>query len=254
MSLISSFFSLLSGGSTQEPDDQRPEGTPQIIKPVICAQPLSPIKEVNSLGKNEILPASDHLRVIIILDESSSMGTIKNSMRNSINDFLVKQQKDSVDNTTFTLVKFSDFVRTTIDNVPINEVKLLTERDYVPSGCTALNDAIGLTIERFSLQSNVIMVIVTDGAENVSQYYTNGTAIKQLIGKYKHEKQWNFVYLSCDADTFGQGQNLGFAASAQSSNICYDKLNMANFMSGRLSDAVSQQRSTGQKVNDSLNN
>lgn len=200
------------------------------------------------------LSATDALKIVMILDESGSMKIIKDKMRISINEFITNQQKEKVDATTFTLVKFSDNVGTVIDNVSMDMVKPLNEKDYEPTGSTALFDAIGLTIDRFREQPNVIMVIVTDGEENASIQYTDRKTIATLISKYKTEKKWNFVYLSCDVDTFNQGENMGYARSAQSSNVRYDKFHMGNFIGGGLSKAVSCQRATGQTVNQTLNN
>lgn len=205
-------------------------------------------------GKSVVpLPATDALKVVMVLDESGSMINIKEKMRQSINEFITNQQKEKVDGTTFTLVKFSDNVETVIDNVPINLVKLLEPKDYVPTGSTALFDAVGLTIDRFRQQPAVVMVIVTDGAENVSRYYTDKKGIASLISKYKTEKKWNFVYLSCDIDTFDQGETMGYASSAQSSNVRYEKAHMGSFIGSSLSKAVSCQRATGQTVNQTLN-
>ena len=198
------------------------------------------------------LPATDALKVVMILDESGSMASIKKKIRDEINALIEKQQKEKTDGTTFTLVKFNDNVKTIIDNVPMAMVKPLDEKDYAPDGCTALFDAVGLTADRFREQPKVIMVIVTDGAENASRYYAN---VRSIIDKYQTEKKWNFVYLSCDYETFQQGVSMGYSSSSQSSNIQYNKEDMARFLSHGLSEAISSGRSGAVEgsINDVIN-
>jgi hypothetical protein len=222
-------------------------------KQAVVQAPVVQPKQVSIPSIEGKLAVTNGLKIVIVLDESGSMGSIKDKMRSGVNEFIQGQQNQKADGTTFTLVKFSDNVSTVVDNKPIDEVKTLTENDYIPTGSTALFDAVGLTIERFSEQPKVLMVIVTDGEENASRKYTKKQEITKLIAKYKDEKKWNFVYLSCDVDTFAQGQAMGYAASSQTSNVQVQKSMMSNYMGAQLNAAVSSFRKSGTNVNDTLN-
>ena len=90
------------------------------------------------------------------------------------------------------------------DNVPVSEVKTLTDKDYSPCCMTPLYDAVGTTITRVhalkSREENAlaIVTIITDGYENASHEFTL-TAIRSLIESYK-EQGWQFTYIGADHD------------------------------------------------------
>lgn len=206
-----------------------------------------------SSSKKTINNIDNNLKIIMILDESGSMFSIKQKIMTSINDFIKSQKELSNDGSTFTLVKFSDNVNTVIIDTPLESVDILKNDEYTPAGCTALYDGIGFTIEKFKNCSNVIMVIVTDGQENASTTYNN-KIIQNTIKQYRDEKNWKFVYLSCDIDTFEQGNNIGIKRSAHTSNCVVNKNSMGNYISTTLNSAISDYRTKGTDVNTTLNN
>lgn len=159
-------------------------------------------------------------KVVIVLDESGSMSPVQMDIIRSINN-LLKEQKEIKDRpAVFTLVKFSgnNNIKAIMQNVPLSEVQLLSSADYRPDGGTALYDAIGETINAFEDESNVLMVIVTDGQENESVRY-NKDEITRKVDLMKATKAWNYVYICCDDATEQQGFGLGFSKSAHSSNM-----------------------------------
>lgn len=193
------------------------------------------------------------LHIIFIIDKSGSMTNIAEQMRTSINEFIKTQQDLKIDGSTFTCVMFSDNVYTFIDKQPLCEVKQLVKNDYVTTGSTALFDAIGMTIEKYKHETNVLLVIVTDGEENASRKFTEKKTITEMIADVKDKNKWNTVYLSCDIDTFSQGEQLGIGVSLNSSNACVSKNKMSGYLNTRLSDAVSNFRTNSVNINDSLN-
>lgn len=193
------------------------------------------------------------LHIIFVIDKSGSMLNISEQMRLSINDFIKTQQELKTDNSMFTCVMFSDIVTTVIDKKSLADVKPLEKSDYVTSGSTALFDAIGMTVEKFKNDTNVLLVVVTDGQENASRKYTNKKSITDMIADVKENKKWNVVYLSCDIDTFNQGDQLGMAASLQSSNAYVNKDNMGAYLKTRLSRAVTGYRTNSSSINTDLN-
>jgi hypothetical protein len=203
-----------------------------------------------TLLKSQTNPAS--LKIVMVLDESGSMADIKLKIIKSINDFVMEQQQLKSDGTTMTLLKFSDKLKYVFQRKPLEDIREITPFDYMPDGSTALYDAIGNAIEQFKEESNVIMVIVTDGQENASKNYTR-SKITDMINKCKSNKLWNFVYLSSDIDTFTQGNNIGMANSFQSTNYVTQKECMGSYLSQDLSRAVKAQRVTGVNMNSILN-
>lgn len=157
-------------------------------------------------------------RIVLVLDSSGSMSSQRNDVIGGINE-TIRQQRREVpgDNeTNFTVVTFSDSVNSPIDH-KLATVPLFTEKDYRPSGSTALYDAIGFTIERYKSESNVIFLVMTDGEENASKHFTHHQ-VTQQIQKIKEAKNWNFIYLSEDINTFKQGERLGYNSSAYNCN------------------------------------
>src|ERR1700679_3537488 len=108
------------------------------------------------------------VHIVMLLDESGSMASIKHDIIKSVNDFINEQKTIKDPNCTFTFVSFSDTVRTMSLKTPLHRTFPLTVENYNPTGSTALYKAIIDTINLFEHDSNVLMVIVTDGQENAS--------------------------------------------------------------------------------------
>ena len=166
------------------------------------------------------------LHIILILDESGSMDPIRKDIIGSFNKFIREQQDLKVDNkdkTAVTFIKFNDKITKIFEKEPLEKVKEIGLDDYIPGGCTALNDAVGTMIDKYSAEKNVCFVVITDGEENSSKKYT-GVLIREKIDE-KKDKGWNFIYLSSDLKTATQGACLGVRSSEQGcttgeNNVC----------------------------------
>lgn len=164
---------------------------------------------------------SSKIGIALIIDESGSMESIKDKVITSINSFLQEQrqyffsQNYNLD-PRVTLVTFNNQINLKGMDVPLNDIKF---ENYNPSGTTALNDAIGETINRLSLMryTKVIVCIVTDGMENASKKFTRNY-VSEMITEFQ-QKGWNFVYLCTSFDDFNkgslinQGNSLGITTS-----------------------------------------
>jgi hypothetical protein len=217
----------------------------------VCEHPM--IVPDKRFGRPDPIKSDESFKIVIILDESGSMESIKDSMIRSLND-LIKEQKQIKGGkpTTFTLVKFNDKVKRVINNKPLEEVNLLSSEDYSPNGSTALYDCIGDTIERFRNEQDVLMVIITDGQENASRDYTKREVTKMIEDKKKYDN-WTYVYLSCDLGTFGQGNDLGFANSSFATNVQISKDGYGSYMSNNFNSALENYRKKGTSVQMQLN-
>ena len=97
---------------------------------------------------------------------------------------------------------------------PIANIEPLTEEDYVPEAATPLIDAavkiIKATDEAVQKRGddpNVVVVIQTDGQENVSVEYT--TADLAALIKEKQEAGWQFLFLGAGLDAFDAARQAG---------------------------------------------
>ena len=143
---------------------------------------------------------------LIIIDESGSMQSIKTAAIDSVNETIQTirsaQKKYEEQEHYVSLVTFNDDVKTIYECVPVDEVKELTAETYQPACCTALYDAMGISLnalrKKVAEDDKVLVTVVTDGYENASKEYS-GKAIKALVDELK-TKGWVFAYIGANQD------------------------------------------------------
>ena len=155
--------------------------------------------------------------IILIIDKSGSMCSIKDDAIGGYNEFIEKQ-KTGKGTANVTTILFDTDYKVVNENVDVNVVEHLNEETYHPSGMTALLDSVGKTInnvgKRLSNTSEenrpekVIMCILTDGQENSSTKYNRGK-IKEMIEHQKEKYNWEFIYLGANQDSFTEAGNIG---------------------------------------------
>ena len=154
----------------------------------------------------------DLSEIVIILDESGSMGSCKTDTIGGVNLFL-ENQKRIKGEVRVTLVKFSDYYKIINDAVLLDQVAYLDENNYTPSYSTALLDAVGKTINNLGRRladtpeterpERVIFVIITDGFENSSREFTRNQVF-QMVTHQKQKYSWEFIFLGADIDAWGE--------------------------------------------------
>ena len=139
---------------------------------------------------------------IFILDRSGSMETIRDDTIGGYNAFIESQKQFGG---TMTLILFDHEYNEMYSQKPIGDVEPLTTETFVPRGSTALLDAIGKTLKRFTEPSTCI--ILTDGHENSSTEYTKAH-IKDLV-EHATKAGWDFTYLGANQDAFQVANDMG---------------------------------------------
>lgn len=147
---------------------------------------------------------NEFMDIVFLLDRSGSMSGIEKETIEGYNSYIGSQKNN---NARVTTVLFDDYYEKITDRENIKKVKKLTTNEYYVRGCTALLDAIGKTINYMdsSKAKKVIFIITTDGLENASKEY-NKDKIKELIKKHKN---WEFMYIGADIDSYNEGSSLG---------------------------------------------
>lgn len=164
--------------------------------------------------------------IIILLDRSGSMQSIRADMQRSIQSFLDERKMDKTKDCRVTFIQFDhsyviDPTGYQVEFVskPINLVENVT---FSPRGMTALNDsvvrAIDETGQRFAQMkeedrpSFVYFMIITDGLENNSRKFT-ATDVKNRIEHQTKNYNWEFRYLGANQDAGATGENIGIDKS-----------------------------------------
>lgn len=151
----------------------------------------------------------------LIMDASGSMSGVQIETLNALNSQIESIRKTAANNPEQTiyvsLTLFDTGVKELITNSAPNCIQLLTRSQYVPNGATALLDAIGSRIARLeevvTSEDDVVMVILTDGEENASQFY-NYAQIANKIKALTDKGNWSFSFLGADIDAWSIAQNL----------------------------------------------
>lgn len=159
----------------------------------------------------------DYTHIAVVLDRSGSMGAIREETIDGFNEFL-NGQKSAEGAATLTLTQFDTEFQLVHSFKHINQVPELNHKTYVPRGCTALYDAIGLTINSCGRQlaemvederpEKVVFVILTDGEENSSCKFSY-EEIQQMIEHQTEVYSWNFVFLGANINAVEIARDLG---------------------------------------------
>lgn len=162
-----------------------------------------------------------------ILDRSGSMESIRQAAIDGYNVFLRDHQAAPGHN-RFSLVFFDSRIETRLDSIPVAEAVPLDLDTYVPSGGTALLDAIGDTIDRLGKRfaalpaadrpEHVTIAILTDGEENSSARYTWADVSKRI--QHQTEKySWEFLFLGAGEDAIATASKMNIHAANASSFV-----------------------------------
>ena len=189
----------------------------------------------------------DYTHIIVVLDRSGSMGSIRKDMQGGFNEF-INEQKEVEGEATLTLAQFDNDYEVVHSNIDVADVPNLV---LVPRGYTALLDAIGrtLTTERERINAidendqpeKVVCVTITDGYENASHEY-NRTRIAEMIKNLEELEtpDWSFVFLGANMDAIAEGGSMGVRAGSSYTYAASGAGTRCAFMS--LTDSMTRHR------------
>ena len=173
--------------------------------------------------------------IVFILDQSGSMGHLRDDTIGGYNTY-VEDQKKEPGEAYLTTVLFDDCYIVLHDHIKIQDVPVLTEKYYRPGGCTALMDAIGRTITSVGRRladtpeeerpAHVIFVITTDGYENASKEYTR-EKVKQMIEHQQSKYSWTFLFFGAGIDAYQEAESIGIG-SVHTMSVTADKTGTDN--------------------------
>lgn len=157
--------------------------------------------------------------IVCVIDNSGSMQMIKSDAIGGFNAFIESQRKLEGE-ARVSVYLFNSKVVQIADNMDIQDVDLLTDETYVTGGMTAMNDAIGTTLDSVGQRimsmpaderpDEVVFCILTDGEENSSKEYTT-THVKDQIVHRQNNFNWEFVFLAANQDALKTGADYAFS-------------------------------------------
>lgn len=165
----------------------------------------------------------DYTKIVFIVDRSGSMASIAKDIIGGYNKFIADQKALKHGTCDVSFYQFDTLYEAVYENTPIDFVKDLDDKTFVPRGGTALLDAVGTTIKNVGshlakLQESerpekVLVVIITDGEENSSHSY-NWDQVKKSVEHQNKVYNWQFTYIGANQDAWSVGANLGIAQAA----------------------------------------
>ncbi len=155
-----------------------------------------------------------------LVDTSGSMTSIyKNVVEQGLEEF-IEQQKEIPHEVKFYGSTFSNVLTHLYRGVDLKTETTIREKYYsiCPSGSTAYYDAVADMISsissNYTINDEVVMVVVTDGADNTSRRHSL-SSMRQLILDKKNQG-WNIVMIgtnSLDTEQLSDNYGIGRGAS-----------------------------------------
>ncbi len=160
--------------------------------------------------------------VTIVLDESGSMGIVRDATIESFNSYITDLKAQKADDCFVTLQTFDTRgFRYRFEKKDLEKVSLLLRDDYQPNAGTPLYDAVmdGIASVERSKKNNegIFFVIQTDGEENSSIKNTQKDVFDKITEKQK--EGWVFLFLGANQDAWTGAGKIGIL---HANTISYD--------------------------------
>ncbi|MEY4811183.1 MAG: hypothetical protein RLZZ462_56 [Bacteroidota bacterium] len=181
-----------------------------------------------------------------IIDRSGSMSGMEKMVIDGYNEHVsgVKNLQATYPDQKFlmSLNVFDHEITTLVHPSSIEKLQELPTDAFTPRGSTALLDAIGKSIHLIESEfgkaiqndeMSVVTIIITDGAENASQFF-NYHSIAKKIKERDETGKWTFSFIGCDFDALDLTERLNIRRENVRS---YNKRNYAQ-MSHFIDDSI----------------
>jgi len=180
---------------------------------------------------------SNFIHVCFIIDESSSMYTSVNDVKEGFRKIIDEQKANEEGECAISIFRFATTVRPA-DFIMKDIRKVENQLNYNPSGCTALYDGVGTAIDKIGEvlrdmpeserpEKNLI-VIMTDGEENSSHEY-QPSKVREMIKHQEDKYSWTFLYIGTDISNTDDADRVGigykFATTRGKMGNSYDTIN-----------------------------
>lgn len=162
---------------------------------------------------------ADLTDLVVLLDRSGSMESIRTDMEGGFKSFL-EEQKSLPGHAVLSLSQFDNVYEKVYVERPIAEAPPLRIK---PRNSTALLDAMGRLIletgQRLAAKpeadrpSQVIFMVITDGLENSSVEFTR-EKVMSMVRHQEEKYSWRFLYLGANQDAIAVAEQLGISAGA----------------------------------------
>jgi Mg-chelatase subunit ChlD len=169
-------------------------------------------------------PTTHKVFNLIILDESGSMESIKQTIITGFNEVVqtvkgVAEQYPEQEH-YISLISFNGLgIKTIHANEPVSQLHAIDDKKYQPDASTPLYDAMGagLAMQRREAEQhsacNVLVTILTDGEENASKEY-QAESIRKMIEELQL-KNWTFTYIGANHDVTKVAASLSITNTMQ---------------------------------------
>jgi uncharacterized protein YegL len=174
-----------------------------------------------------------------ILDKSGSMASCADATIKGFNAQLdiIRSLKNEFPDQEYlvSLTTFNGGIDHLFRDAPADFVPTLNAMNFQPNGSTSLLDAIGFSINKINEahqddiqndEASVVVVILTDGQENTSRYYTYHQ-IAAMIRHLEGSGKWSFSFIGADIDAFHTSQMLSIK---QENVMAFDKKDINQMM------------------------
>lgn len=162
----------------------------------------------------------DLTELVFILDRSGSMSGLEADTIGGFNSMIAKQKKEPGEAFVSTVL-FDSYSEVIHDQLKLENVPALTEKEYQVCGCTALLDAIGGAIHHIAnihkyarpedVPEHTMLIITTDGMENASRHYSI-EKVRSMIETEKERYGWEFLFLGANIDAIETARHIGIDA------------------------------------------
>lgn len=178
------------------------------------------------------MPNQNKTEIVVALDSSGSMDSIRKAMESGFKEYIQRQRKEGGE-CVVSIYAFNSFwlsmnFVTKFEERSVHNVYSLGLR---PGGGTPLIDGVCTTIDKVGRRladkkeserpSRVIFLIVTDGLENASQEFKLEN-LQSKINRQTDDYKWTFVYLGANQDAFAEGSNYGVRGNFSKGNFSAD--------------------------------